>query len=148
MPQVQHPYVPTTSGRPPQPPPPPPPPMVQWSETTRMPTTSHRHNTPVAPGPHSSPPPQAPLMMSHSLSQHDGMSGAAHVYPRVPITRACILTSSYVRSLSNLLRDLSRGQLEQRGTCGWPRLSGGNVPSRPPCKGTAKPFRLRRTEMS
>ncbi|KAN0136149.1 hypothetical protein V8E53_006009 [Lactarius tabidus] len=88
IPQIPHPLVPTTSGPPPlPPPPPPPPPMVQWGDPTRMPSHLPSHNTPVAPGSHSGPHLQAPLMMSHSLSQHDGMSGAAHIYPRVPRTQ-------------------------------------------------------------
>lgn len=143
MPQIQHPHVPTTSG----PPPPPPPPMMQWSESTRMP--SNPHNYPVASGPYPGTSSQVPITMSHSLSQHDhnaGMSGVAHNFPSVPRTRACVPTAYYLRSLSDLRRDLSRGRLEQRRTCRWPRRSG-NVPSRPPRKGPANRRRCRGAEM-
>ncbi|KAN0136151.1 hypothetical protein V8E53_006011 [Lactarius tabidus] len=85
MPQVPHPHVSTTLG---PPPPPPPPPMVQWSETTRMPSHLPSHNTPVASGSHLSPPLQVPVTMFHSASQnHPGMSGAAHISHSVPRTQ-------------------------------------------------------------
>ena len=151
-PQVQHPHMSTTSG---PPPPPPPPPIVQWSESTHMPGNPHNypvasgnpHNYPVASGHYPSTSSQVPITMSHSLSEHAGTSGVAHNFPSVPRTRACILTAYYLRILSNLRRDLSRGRLEYWGTCRWPRRSG-NVPSRPPPKGTANRWRFWGAEMS